>query len=180
MDITFTTENIDRKLYEQLILFYIYEHYNYKDHKRIVEQDKWKIEIKRTQDFNTSFYNDSARQEELDYSLPHGVTGLGKVTCYVQDINNDMYTMQNMSVICHELAHMILMIYYPTKTVQQRYNDYYGRAGDTRKFFSCEVHDRVTEGRTKIFNRKISLRKTFRFIGVDIADITNDRKVIRV
>ena len=180
MEITFTTQNIDRKLYEQLILFYIYEHYNYKDHKRIVEQDKWKIEIKRTQDFNTSFYNDSVRQDELDYSLPHGVTGLGKVTCYVQDINNDMYTMQNMSVICHELAHMILMIYYPTKTVQQRYNDYYGRAGDTRKFFSSEVHDRVTEGRTKIFNRKISLRKTFRFIGVDIADITNDRKVIRV
>ena len=91
-----------------------------------------------------------------------------------------MYTMQNMSVICHELAHMILMIYYPTKTVQQRYNDYYGRAGDTRKFFSCEVHDRVTEGRTKIFERKLTVTKKYRFIGVDISDITNDRKTIRV
>ena len=180
MEITFTTNRIDKRLYEQLILYYIYEHYNFKDYKRLQEQDKWKIEIKKTSDFKTSFYNNTAKQDQLDYSLPHGVTGLGKVTCYVQDNNNDMYTMQNMTVICHELAHMILMIYYPDVLVKQRHDDYYGRAGDDRKFFSSEVHDRIVEGKTKIFNRKITLFKTFRFIGVDISDITNTRSTLRV
>ena len=33
MNIEFTTDKIDKKLDEQLILFYIYEHYNYKDLK---------------------------------------------------------------------------------------------------------------------------------------------------
>ena len=69
MEINFTTNNIDRKLYQQLILYYIYEHYNPTDFKRIIEQDKWKIEIKRTQDFDKGFYEGAASRDQLDYSI---------------------------------------------------------------------------------------------------------------
>ena len=81
-----------------------------------------------------------------------------------------------MSVICHELAHMILMVYFPDKITTMRHNDLHGRAGDKRKFFSSEVHDRQAEGRTKIFKRKISRFKTIPFIGIDISDLTNNRR----
>ena len=180
MEINFTTKNIDRKLYQQLILYYIYEHYNPTDFKRIIEQDKWKIEIKRTQDFDKGFYEGAASRDQLDYSIPHGVTGLGTITCYISDNSNNIYTMQNMSVICHELAHMILMIYYPDKIVQQRYDDFYGKAGTNRKFFSSEVHDRITEGKTKIFKRKVSPFRSVQFIGVDIVDLVNSRRRLNV
>jgi len=176
MNIEFTTDKIDKKLYEQLILFYIYEHYNYKDHKRLLKQDKWEIVIKKTSDYDVSFYSNDPRAEELDFSIPHGVTMKEKIICYIEDNKNSLYTMQNMNVICHELAHMILMVYYPDKIVKMRHNDFHGKAGDSRKFFSSEVHDRVTEGKTKIFRRKISRFKTMPFIGVDITDITNNRK----
>ena len=176
MNIEFTTEKIDEKLYEQLILFYIYEHYNYKDYPRLLAQDKWEIVIKKTSDYDSTYYSNDPRSEELDFSIPHGVTMREKIICYIEDNENTLYAMQNMSVICHELAHMILMIYYPNKIVNMRHNDFHGRAGDSRKFFSSEVHDRVSEGRTKIFKRKISRLKTMPFIGVDISDLTNNRK----
>jgi hypothetical protein len=176
MEINFTTQNIDKKLYEQLILYYIYEHYHYTDHKRLQEQDKWKITIKRTQDFDKGFYQGATNKNQLDYSIPHGVTGKGDIICYISDNKNNIYTMQNMSVICHELAHMILMIYYPDRITKQRHDDFYGKVGDNRKYFSSEVHDRVTEGKTKIFRRKVSRFKSISFIGVDISDVTNSRR----
>jgi len=85
-----------------------------------------------------------------------------------------------MSVICHELAHMILMIYYPDMVTKQRYDDFYGKTGTDRKFFSSEVHDRVTEGRVKQFKYKLTRWKTFNFIGVDIEDVTNSRSVKKI
>ena len=55
MEIKFTTKNIDTKLYEKLILMYIYEHYYPTDYKRYMLQDKWVIEIKPTTDYDTTF-----------------------------------------------------------------------------------------------------------------------------
>ena len=179
MKIIFTTKNIDRKLYEKLILKYIYDHYYYKDYKRYMEQDKWEIEIKPTTDYG-GFYSNDPRAEELDFSIPHGVTGRGNIVCYVTDHKNNLITLQNMSVVCHELAHMVLQIYYPDKVVQMRHNDFHGRAGDMRKFFSCEVHDRATEGKIKQFKYPISRWRKFSFIGIDITDITNSRNNNRV
>jgi len=179
MRVVFNTKKIDRKLYEKLILKYIYDHYYYKDYKRYMEQDKWVIEIKPTSDYD-GFYTGDSRAEELDFSIPHGVTGKGNIICYVTDNVNNLITLQNMSVICHELAHMILMVYYPNKIVKMRYNDFHGRAGDSRKFFSSEVHDRVTEGRIKQFRHPISRWRKITFVGVDIADITNSRNDNRV
>ena len=180
MEINFSTNKLDEKLYQKLILKYIYDHYHYADHERYMKQDKWKINIKRTDEYNSNFYSNDPRAEELDFSIPHGVTGMGEITCYVTDSKNNLITMQNMSVICHELAHMILMIYYPDKIVKMRNNDFHGKSGDSRKFFSCEVHDRVTEGRVKQFRYKLSRFKRFTFIGVDIEDITNSRSVRRI
>jgi hypothetical protein len=180
VEINFTTEKVDKKLYEKLILKYIYDHYHYTDYERYQEQDKWVINIKKTNDYDHQFYSSDPRAQDLDFSIPHGVTGLGEITCYITDSPNNLITMQNMTVICHELAHMILMIYFPQKIVKMRNNDFHGKAGDSRKFFSCEVHDRVTEGRVKQFKYKLSRFKRFTFIGVDIEDITNSRSVRRV
>jgi hypothetical protein len=123
--------------------------------------------------FDSSFYHGSS--DSLDYSIPHGVTGLGEITCYLTDSTNSLIRLQNMSVICHELAHMILMIYYPDKITQQRYNDFYGKAGTDRKFFSSEVHDRAAEGRVKQFTYPLSRFRRIKYVGIDIEDITNGR-----
>ena len=45
MIIKYTTKNINQKLYSRGILNYIYEHYNYRDFKRLMLQDKWEIII---------------------------------------------------------------------------------------------------------------------------------------
>lgn len=179
MEINFTTENIDEKQYEKLILHYIYEHYHYTDHDRLQVQDDWKITIKSTKQYAdraNPFYDNDPRLKELDFNIPHGVTGEYEVICYITDSPNNMVMMQNMSVICHELAHMILKIYYRDKTVKTRYADFHGKAGDTRKFFSCEVHDRATEGRVKQHRYPISRFRKITFIGIDISDLTNSRK----
>ena len=81
MNIEFTTEKINEKLYEQLILFYIYEHYNYKDYPRLLAQDKWEIVIKKTSDYDSTYYSNDPRSEELDFSIPHGVTMREKIIC---------------------------------------------------------------------------------------------------
>jgi|15BtaG_2_1085339.scaffolds.fasta_scaffold24438_2 hypothetical protein len=174
MEIKFETRHLDEKLYERMILHYIYNHYYYKDYARYMEQDKWRIQIISTKDFDRSFYN-GVPNDQLDYSIPHGVTGKGDVICYVTDTTNPLIMLQNMSVICHELAHMILMVYYPNKLTTQRYDDFYGKAGDQRKFFSSEVHDRVAEGQVKQFKIKTGWRKQVSFIGVDISSLTNSR-----
>ncbi len=179
MEIAFETKHLDKNLYSRMILHYIYEHYSYTDHTRLQEQDKWKIVIKDVKSFDNTFYNGS-NTDNLDYSIPHGVTGLGDVTCYLTDSTNPLVRLQNMSVICHELAHMILMIYYPDAITKQRYDDFYGKTGTDRKFFSSEVHDRVAEGRVKQFKYPLNRFRRIKYVGVDIEDITNSRKVRRI
>ena len=171
---------IDRKLYQKMIYNYIYEHYYYKDYERLQKQDRWKIEIKSTSEYDTSFYSSDPRAEELDFSIPHGVTGNGDLICYITNSSNNLVMLQNMSVIIHELAHMILMVYYPNKIVKMRHNDFHGRAGDNRKFFSSEVHDRVTEGNIRTITYPTSRWRRIRYVGVDISDITNGRNIKRV
>ena len=89
MRIDFTTDVLDEKLYQKLILKYIYDHYYYKDYERIIKQDKWKISIRKTSDYDHQFYSSDPRAQDLDFSIPHGVTGLGEITCYVTDSKNN-------------------------------------------------------------------------------------------
>ncbi len=179
MEILFETKKLRPKVLSKMIFHYIYEHYHYKDYERLRAQDTWKIIIKPVTMFDNSFYHGS-NTDTLDYSIPHGVTALGDITCYLIDSKNPLVRLQNMSVICHELAHMILMIYYPDTITKQRYDDFYGKAGTDSKFFSSEVHDRVAEGRVKQFSYPLKRFQRVKYVGVDITDLTNRRNVINV
>jgi hypothetical protein len=174
MKINFTTSKIERKLYEKSILTYIYDHYLFTDQKRVMEQDKWEINIRTLADFKWNFYD--RKIKNLSKKMPHGVTGKYVIECYVNDENNRMYYLQNMMVICHELSHMILKIYYPTLRGSLTYDDTWGKAGDERNFFSTEIHNRVYEGRTKKF-KTFHLSNEYYFYGVDIEDLTNQRNL---
>lgn len=176
MIIDFTTFHIDKKLYQKAILHYIYDHYNVKDYPKLLEQDKWKITLQTLGDFKGNFYDENIKN--LNYGIPHGVTGDNIVKCYVSDVTNPMFFMQNMMVICHELAHMILKIYYPKKRGILNHDDVWGRKGSERNFFSTEVHNRVYEKRVRKFFVLHEGQK-MDFYGVDIEDLTNKRNLSR-
>ena len=86
MIINFTTDIIDRKLYEKSILTYIYDHYLFNDNKRVMEQDKWEINVRTLKDFKWNFYDKNIKN--LSTNMPHGVTGDNVVDCYVNDETN--------------------------------------------------------------------------------------------
>ena len=175
MEINFTTENIDEKQYEKLILHYIYEHYHYTDFKRLMLQDNWKIIIKSVDESNVNFYSKYEKQF-LSNRIPHGVTGKNEIIVYVLDVNNSMITLQNFTAIYHECAHMILKIYYKNKRVTQRHDDFYSKKGNKRNLFSSEIHDRSIEGKFRQVKNKINFRSSINLIGIDITDLTNSRK----
>ena len=172
MKINFTTDKIEKKLYEKSILTYIYDHYLFNDYKKLVEQDKWEINVRTLADFKWNFYDKNIKN--LSKKMPHGVTGNNVIECYVTDENNRMYYLQNMMVICHELSHMLLKIYYPQIRGTLSHDDTWGKAGDERNFFSTEIHNRVYEGKTRKFTTWHNGSEFF-FYGVDIDDLTNQR-----
>ena len=174
MRINFTTGHIEKKLYEKSILTYIYDHYLYNDNNKLMEQDKWEINIRTLADFSWNFYDKELKN--LSTKMPHGVTGDNVVDCYVTDETNRMYYLQNMMVICHELSHMILKIYYPSVKGTLNHNDMWGKTGQVRNFFSTEIHNRVYDGKTMKFNT-IHNGTEYYFYGVDINDLTNKRNI---
>ena len=74
MIVNFTTQNIDKKLYEKSILTYIYDHYLFTDHKRIMEQDKWEINIRTLKDFKWNFYDKEIKNLSKKGTLDHDDT----------------------------------------------------------------------------------------------------------
>ena len=177
--IKYTTKNINQKLYSRGILNYIYEHYNYRDFKRLMLQDKWEIIISPVSEADVSFYTADERTL-LSGRIPHGVTGNNKINVYVLDVDNYLIMLQNFTAIYHECAHMILKIYYPHKVVNQRTNDFYSIKGNRRKFFSSEIHDRSAEGRFRQIEVKTGVLgrisgSKINLIGIDITDLTNSR-----
>ena len=142
MKINFTTKNINQRLYSRAILNYIYEHYHYSDYQRLMKQDKWTINIYPVSQANPNAYT-TEEKKKLHPEIPHGVTEMDNIKCYILDIDNPMITLQNFSAIYHECAHMILKIYYPTKIVSQRNSDFWGIKGNKRK------HSFWTRGRPR-------------------------------
>jgi hypothetical protein len=179
MQITFHTKNINSKIYEKCILQYIYQHYYYLDYPRYMKQDKWKIEIMPVSMADISFYSNDEKKS-LSPQIPHGVTGMNTVKCYILDIDNNMIMLQNFSAIFHELAHMILKIYYPVRASHQRHDDFYSLKGNKKKFFSSEIHDRATEGKFRQIKVITGFRKSITLICLDITDLTNSRKEKRL
>ena len=107
----------------------------------------------------------------MNTGIPHGVTGKNVVKCYIIDKRNDMFTLQNMSVICHELAHMILYNYYGNQRSVLRHDDFYSKKGDRKNFFSSEIHDRIKERNFRTVTIYRNRFRKFRFIGVNIMDL---------
>lgn len=172
MNISFTTKNIDKSLYEKCILKFIYEHYipDKKNYHQYLKQDIWEIEIKPLSEFDFSFY-DNFRRDELSSNMAHGVTGENQIVCYIHDIAGNYFAMQNLSVITHELGHMILKVKYPHRQTKQRHSDFYSKSGNTRKYFSSEIHDRLTEGKVRKCTVWKNRFRKFSFYGIDIMDL---------
>lgn len=174
MNINFTTDKVDTKLYEKSILSYVYDHYFFTDYYKIQIQNEWEVNVRKLEDFKWNFYDKEIKN--LSKNIPHGVTGDKVIQCYITDENNRMYYLQNMMVICHELSHMILKIYYPNLRGVLKYDDLWGKAGEERNYFSTEIHNRVYEGKTRKFST-FHNGTEYPFYGVDIDDITNQRNV---
>ena len=172
MNINFTTDKVDTKLYEKSILSYVYDHYFFTDYYKIQIQNEWEVNVRKLEDFKWNFYDKEIKN--LSKKIPHGVTGDKVIQCYITDENNRMYYLQNLMVICHELSHMILKIYYPNLRGVLKYDDLWGKAGEERNYFSTEIHNRVYEGKTRKFST-FHNGTEFPFYGVDIDDITNQR-----
>jgi len=179
MHIKYTTKNINEKIYSRGILNYIYEHYNYRDFKRLSLQDNWEIIISPVSEADVTFYTADERTL-LSGRIPHGVTGDKKINVYILDVDNYYIMLQNFTAILHECAHMILKIYYPDKRVKQRTNDFYSIKGSSRNFFSSEVHDRSAEGKFRQIKVNTGMlgritNSNLNLIGLDITDLTNSK-----
>lgn len=145
IQLNFFTDKISRRKYTDAILEWTFSHFRSKMQiDKIIQVNKWTINIYPTYMANYSFGDLTS----LNYEIPHGVTKPTEmvVDCFVKDINNDFVMLQNFMTISHELAHMMLSIFYPDKRSTYRHNDKsWGKAGEQGNFFVTEVHDREKE-----------------------------------
>ena len=181
MNIVFQTKNIDTKLYERAILGYITGHFYHADYDKFVEMNRWTITIKPVEDAPRSDLEGGTGT--LNFGIPHGVTGQRVVTIYVNDKAGDMFFLQNFRTISHELAHMVLMIFYPKHRSRRRHPDFWAEAGDEANFYTTEVHDREFEGKIRtmyVWKLLPNGSKTRMPLSVlDILDLTDEPNIDR-
>lgn len=148
IEINFYTKNLDKRKYTDAILEFIYSHVNRDDLEKAVEFNRWIIEILPTEksDFD---YSGVQGEGSLNTGIPHGVTNpdIRLVTCFVNDFKGDLVLQQNFKTsIGHELAHMILAVYFRGRRIRAKYSDRsYTRAGMDGNYYTVMVHDRETE-----------------------------------
>ena len=145
IQLNFLTNKINERKYTDAILEWIFSHFRSKIQvDKIMEVNNWTINIYPT--LLASY--DFGKIVNLNTQIPHGVCKptTKTVDCYVKDINNDFVMLQNFMTVSHELAHMMLAIFYPDKRSTYRYNDKsWGKVGQEGNFFVTEVHDREKE-----------------------------------
>jgi hypothetical protein len=146
--IHFFTEHLDERKYTDAILEYMFSHIRKKElYPYAVEFNKWTINIfpTRLSDYDFGEVNNNGR---LNSNIPHGVTNKNLKTCdiWVSD-NKGVYAMlQNFVTISHELAHLVLVVFFPTTRSIYRHQDKsWGKAGATGNLSTTEVHDREHE-----------------------------------
>jgi len=168
MNVLFETKHIDKTLYRQIIYKYVSEHYlDLKDWRIIVYSTSKKSNIK---DFMTDNNNINVR-------IPHGITTWKSVKIYIQDKSDyGLIVLMNASVICHELAHAILMQIYKTNPIRKplRNNDKSGnKAGKLLNIWVQEVHDREIENRLRLMTvyYKMNTWKSMLLRVIDITDL---------
>jgi len=186
IQIQFETEKLDKNLLESLILEYLFSHVNRDDLDKATKLNLWTVKILPV----SMIVNDKdwkGVNGKVSGGIPHGVTDVEHKVCkiWVNDIKNDLIVLQNFMTISHELAHLLLSIFYPNKLGTYRYDDKsWGRAGKQAKFFVTEVHDREhemsVEGkwiRRIIIHKNSFLRiKSWSVPCFDITDLTDTRK----
>ena len=145
LKVKFATNKIDKTLYRQIIYKYVAEHRD--------RGTDYVIEIHptdSTKDFGMYLSN---RNTVLNAGMPHGVTTRNSCKIYINDVEDyGLIVLQNAGVICHELAHLILITKYwnNKQRVPLRHDDKSGnKAGKLLNIWTSEVHDRETEGRMR-------------------------------
>lgn len=178
----------DAATYQRGILEYVFGSIYYKDTSKITEANKWTVELRHTSESDLAVFK-ALTTEKLNQGIPHGITITTdkRVICFIPSGAGDLRIRESLQVIYHELAHMLLYLYYRNKRATRRNPDKNARAGTEGAFLTTEVHDRVFEKKMRnvefyidtVRNGKI---KTTKFVsrGLDITDITDSRTVDRV
>lgn len=178
----------DATVYQRGILEYVFGSIYYKDMAKITEVNKWTIELRHTSESDLAVFK-ALTTEKLNQGIPHGITipTDKRVICFIPSGAGDMRIIESLQVIYHELAHMLLYLYYKNKKATRRHPDKNTSAGSEGAFLTTEVHDRVFEKKMRnvefyrdvIRDGKI---KSVRFVsrGIDITDITDSTTVDRV
>lgn len=144
----FFTDNLDDRKYTDAILEYMFSHIRKKElYPFAVEMNKWTINIFPTKvsDYNFGVVNNNAK---LNTGVPHGLTNKGTKTVdvWVSDKDGVYAMLQNFVTISHELAHLVMIVFFPTTRSQYRHDDKsYGKKGQMGNFSTTEVHDREKE-----------------------------------
>ena len=181
MKVVFHTDNIDETFYRQIIHHYLGDLImsNSDLYKRYKEyRNDWVVHIYPSKDWK-GIDGRVANTGTLNSLIPHGVTGEGIVKCYIIDVDDKGLTsLQNLSAILHEVAHMYLIIVMRGVRGTFRNNDLSGnKRGAEANVSTQEVHDRQMEGklyqiRTWINTGTWFRRKWTRYtcIGIDLRD----------
>jgi hypothetical protein len=144
----FFTDNLDDRKYTDAILEYMFSHIRKKElYPFAVEMNKWTINIFPTKvsDYNFGVVNNNAK---LNTGVPHGLTNKGTKTVdvWVSDKDGVYAMLQNFVTISHELAHLVMIVFFPTTRSQYRHDDKsWGKKGQMGNFSTTEVHDREKE-----------------------------------
>jgi hypothetical protein len=178
----------DVRVYEAGIIEYVFGSIYHKDTAKIEEVNKWTIELRHTSESDLTAFR-ALTTETLNQGIPHGITipTSRRVICFIPSGAGDLNIIQNLQVIYHELAHMLLFLYYKNKKANRRHPDKNAKAGSEGVYLTTEVHDRVFEKKLRnvTFYRDIiqgGKPKRAKFVtrGLDITDITDSRNVDRV
>lgn len=116
--IIFKTKNLDQRFYTKAIKR-IFDAYNKRGSYRNFIK-KWDINLKRLEDANKLFYDhvDLETGQKISNGIPSGVVGLNAITVYLHDVKlGSRKNLENLKVIGHEMAHVMLMIYTETDFV---------------------------------------------------------------
>jgi len=164
-------------LINRVIYKFTNEHIYYREHTKHVARNQWTIKLLHTSEAR-GFFED---MRGINYTIPWGHTGNKEVTIFMHNSKDLRKFMENMSVLTHELAHMLLYIYYPGRRYTLRNNENYsgfnGRRGQQRAFASGYVHDQLAEGKTRDFTvyQYVPKHQRIRFKVVDLREVTNSR-----
>jgi hypothetical protein len=162
ISINFFTKHLDERKYTDAILEYMFSHIRKKElYPFAVEMNEWTINIRPTTTSDYDFGNVN-NDGKLNRGIPHGLTNKGTkvVDVWVSDGRGIYSMLQNFITISHELAHLVLIVFFPTSRSMYRHQDKsWGKAGAIGNFSTTEVHDREHESEFDTFRRFITIFK---------------------